>query len=92
MFLAGCETVRTEYVAVTPDIPATLLDQVVLPDRDVSGLQSVGVILADAIEGLELANGRILAINCILDAVSGNDAVKQCAAEISAANAGFDVP
>lgn len=69
LFLAGClGNVRTEYIPVIPAVDETLRTPVVLPEREVNGLQSVGIILADAIEGLDLANGRIAAIDCILDA------------------------
>lgn len=53
---------------VVPDVPPELRTPVVLPDRELTGLASVGVILADAVEGLAVANGRITAIDCILTA------------------------
>ena len=69
-FLAGClnSNVRIEYVPVVPVVAAELRSPVVLPDRELSGLASVGVILADNVEGLQQANGRIIAIDCILSA------------------------
>lgn len=70
MFLAGClnPNVRIEYVPVVPDVPKELRTPVALPDRELTGLASVGVILADAIEAVDTANGRIIATDCILTA------------------------
>lgn len=61
-----------EYVPVIPTVGDDLRSPVVLPDRPVSGLSSVGIILSDAVEGLELANGRITAIDCILTAAENS--------------------
>lgn len=72
--LAGClgNNVLIEYVPVVPTVGAELRTPVTLPERDVEGLASVGIILADHVEGLETANGRIVAIDCILTAAENS--------------------
>lgn len=70
MFLAGClnNDVRIEYRNLVPDVDETLRTPVTVPDRAVGGLASVGVIVTDHIEALGIANGRIIAFDCIMDA------------------------
>lgn len=53
---------------VIPVVDESLRLPVVVAERDVDGLLSVGVILTDHIEALDLANGRIVAFDCIMDA------------------------
>lgn len=64
--LAGC--LPTEYVDVIPDVPADLRQPVTVPERRTETLRDVGLILTDHVEALEVANGRIVAIDCILTA------------------------
>ncbi|WP_420415847.1 hypothetical protein [Marinovum algicola] len=51
-----------------PEVPEALLAPNVVPERRVSGLKSVGLILADHVEALEAGNADKAAIRCILDA------------------------
>lgn len=69
-FLGGClkPDVLIEYVPVVPVVSAELRTPVEMPEREVSGLASVGLILTDAVQALDTANGRIVAIDCILTA------------------------
>lgn len=79
-FLGGClhSGVVIEYVPVVPVVAAELRQPVEMPDREVAGLASVGIILTDAVEALGTANGRIVAIDCILTAAE-KGADPQCA-------------
>lgn len=70
-FLVGCA--EPEYIYVVPDVPATLRQPVSVPDRPVATLADVGVILADHVEGLGIANGRIVAFDCILTAAEAGE-------------------
>lgn len=67
LVLASCGTEPvTRTVYVTPDVPEALRQPVTVPDRRAETLQDVGLILADHVEGLETANGRIASIDDIL--------------------------
>lgn len=64
--IASCAAPAIEYRNVTPDVPAELRQPVELPQRKAETLADVGVILADHVQGLNTANGRIVAIDAIL--------------------------
>lgn len=69
--LAGCEP-KIEYVNVVVDVPGELRQPVTVPERKAATLKDVGLILADHIEGLDIANGKIAAIDCILTEAETN--------------------
>lgn len=74
--MAGCAQEPTiEYVRVVPDVPQQLREPVEVEPRPVEGLKSVGLILADHVEALDAANGRIFSINCILTAAEEDRAI-----------------
>ena len=60
------EKVITEYVEAEIIVPDQLLQPVGLPDREITTLQGLGVAYADAVEGLSIANGRIVSLGCII--------------------------
>ena len=66
-FLASCAEPTIEYVRVLPEVPEQLRTPVEKPDRTVSTLKDVGLVLTDFDQALDEANGRITAIDCILD-------------------------
>lgn len=68
IFLAGCLEAPVEYVNVIPDVPSDLRQPVAVPQREASTLKDVGLILADHVEALDKANGKIIATDCILTA------------------------
>lgn len=78
VFLAACAA-TPEYVPVLPDVPAELRRPVEVRPRPVSGLRDVGLVLADHVEALDAANGRIVAIDCILTAAESGGAAEDCA-------------
>lgn len=53
---------------MVPTVPEILRTPVDVPRRRARGLADVGLILADHVEALEVANGRIDSVDCILDA------------------------
>ncbi|MEP4195992.1 MAG: hypothetical protein ABJL99_10195 [Aliishimia sp.] len=57
---------RTEYVATDTPVPPELVRQVEVKSRKVAGLKDVTLVVADLKEGLEVANGRLNAVACIL--------------------------
>lgn len=69
--LAGCDPPRIKTVYVVPDVPEVLLTEVEVPPRRVEVLTDVGLILADHVEALELANGRIRGVRCVLEGDTG---------------------
>lgn len=68
--LTACSPPRTETVFVVPDVPEDLLTPVEVPARRVKVLTDVGLVLADHVEALELANDRIRGVRCLLNAPS----------------------
>ncbi|WP_306130986.1 hypothetical protein [Roseovarius sp. MMSF_3350] len=70
MIFALCLTAscapKTEIEYITPDVPAELRTPVPVPKRKAETLADVGVILTDHVEALGKANGKIVAIDCIL--------------------------
>ena len=67
--VSACDPkVRIETVIVTPDVPEILRTPVTVPEREAETLADVGLILTDHVEALDQANGRITAVDCILDA------------------------
>lgn len=66
--MAACDPPRIETVYVVPDVPEELLTEVEVPPRRVEVLTDVGLILADNVEALETANGRIAGTRCVLAA------------------------
>lgn len=77
VLVSGCAADRAvvEIRIVPPDVPATLRQPVEVPKREVEVLADVGLVLTDHVEALEVANGRITAIDCILTAAeSGKSA------------------
>jgi len=72
--LAGCTPATvtvTEFVV--PDVPEALRAPVLVPDRKAETLADVGLILTDHVEALGTANGRIVSIDCILDAAEAQE-------------------
>ena len=67
-FLAACAEPQIEYVPVVPDVPADLRQPVTVPVRQTDTLRDVALVLTDHVEALEVANGRIIATDCILTA------------------------
>jgi hypothetical protein len=68
-WLASCtdqQPVRTVTKLIVPDVPKELREPVPVPARQVTTLADVGVVLADHVEALDAANGRITATDCIL--------------------------
>lgn len=66
---ASCtQETKTEYVYTVPDLPADLRTTVEVPERKAETLADVGVILADHVEALDRANGKIRATDCIWSA------------------------
>lgn len=53
---------------VVPDVPKVLRTPVDVPARKVETLVDVGLVLTDHQEALNVANGRIVATDCILTA------------------------
>jgi hypothetical protein len=51
---------------IVPDVPKDLRTPVEVAPRSVDTLGDVGLILTDFVEGLDTANGRIVASDCIL--------------------------
>lgn len=71
LLLTSCGEPKIEYRNITPDVPSELRQPVVLPHRIAGTLADVGVILADHVQGLKTANGRISAIDRILTEAEG---------------------
>ncbi len=63
--IASCSWTRVEYRNVVPDLPAELRTPVDVPERRAETLADVGVILADHVQALDAANGKIIATDCI---------------------------
>ena len=57
---------RVETVTVVPEVPADLRAPCVVEPRVYETLADVALILSDHVEGLDCANGRIVAIDVIL--------------------------
>ncbi len=73
LFLASCQAFNaTEPVVVliVPEIDDELIAPRSVPDRGVSTLADVGVVLADHVQALDAANGDKAAIGRILDEAS----------------------
>ncbi|MDD9733091.1 hypothetical protein PVW46_24590 [Mameliella sp. AT18] len=71
--LTACSPPRTETVFVVPDVPEDLLTPVEVPARRVEVLTDVGLVLADHVEALELANDRIRGVRCVLEGTGCNE-------------------
>ena len=70
---------------IVPDVPQELRTPVEVPARQVETLADVGVVLADHVEALDTANGRITATDCILkeaEAKAGGTAPPPCATRL----------
>ena len=65
IFLTAC-TPPPEVVIRAPQVPAELRTPCEAPAREVAGLADVALLLADQVEALDCANGRIVAIDAIL--------------------------
>jgi len=63
--IASCSPRPVEYRNVLPDLPTELRTPVAVPERRAETLADVGVILADHVEALDAANGKIIATDCI---------------------------
>ena len=77
IFLAGCNP-SERLVYVVPDVPKTLRTPVTVPERKAETLADVGLILTDHVEGLQIANGRIAGIDCILSASEDGADASEC--------------
>ena len=75
--LASCAP-QIEYRETVVTVPPELLVPVAKPDRTVSSLKDVGLVLADYDQALDQANGQILAIDCILDNAADRDDPRIC--------------
>jgi hypothetical protein len=73
----GCSDPQTQIEYLVPDVPAELRTPVDVPQRKAETLADVGVILTDHVEGLEAANGKIVATDCILTAAEEGRAVNE---------------
>lgn len=62
----SCASPETRLI--TPDIPPDLRQPVPVPQRTVTGLRDVAILYTDTRQALDLANGRIIATDCILRA------------------------
>lgn len=51
---------------IVPDVPSELRETVTVNPREVQNLGDIGLVLTDYVEGLDTANGRISASDCIL--------------------------
>lgn len=85
LFLTSCAPapVVERVVQVVPEVPTILRTPVTVPPRPVETLTDVGLILADHVEGLAAANGRIVAVDCILtvaEATARGDVPPACPA------------
>lgn len=65
-FLVSCAETQIEYVSSVPEVPVDLRTPVSKPDRTVTTLADVGLVLTDYDQALDQANGQITAIDCIL--------------------------
>ncbi|MEM6738930.1 MAG: hypothetical protein AAF646_02370 [Pseudomonadota bacterium] len=61
---AGC---ATETRIIVPDVPEELRTPVPVPDRDPTNVRELTLLAAEAISSTQAANGKITAIDEILD-------------------------
>jgi hypothetical protein len=61
---------------VVPDVPAILLEPVASPTREVDTLRDVALLVTDYDEALGTANGRLVAVRCILDGAGTGEPVE----------------
>jgi len=77
-WIASCSWTRVEYRNIVPDLPAELRTPVEVPERRAETLADVGVILADHVQALDAANGKIVATDCIWRAAEESRAATGC--------------
>ncbi|MCR9274408.1 hypothetical protein [Mameliella sp. LZ-28] len=65
-----------------PDVPEDLLTPVEVPARRIEILTDVGLVLADHVEALELANDRIRGVRCVLEGVKSGGEL-ECSGPVS---------
>lgn len=67
LMISACNA-TIEYVPIIPEVPTELRQPVTVPQRRAETLRDVGLLLADHVQALDTANGRIIATDCILTA------------------------
>lgn len=70
ILLMGCTDPQTEYVYITPDVPATLRSPCPVSDRKAETYRDLAVLATEHLNTAQCANGRIVAIDTILTGAS----------------------
>ena len=76
LFCASCggkPQVQTRLIV--PAVPADLRTPVTVAERPVETLGDIGLVLTDHVRALDAANGKIVAVDCILG--QAEDAAKE---------------